>query len=337
MKSIAVFNNKGGVGKTTLLCNVASFLSVKKGMRVLVVDADPQCNASLYMLNDNEWADVLYDYDNTSIYKIFEPVQDGEGYIRKEDIPHYPSNGFGVDLIVGDTKLSLMEDFLSGDWMSGKTGDSRGLKTTFLVYDFLHKVQDKYDFVFFDIGPSLGAINRVVLLACDFFILPMSSDIFCIQALSNISTALKTWGSGINRGLQEYCEREGYPLRLSGTEVSINLKLLGYIYQQYTAKSVGGVTRPVIAYERILQDIPSAIERELSNMVNPNITIDKLCLGSIPNFNSLIPMSQTANKPVFLLSSSDGIVGAHFSKVREYENVMENIVSNLLHNIEKYD
>lgn len=337
MKSISVFNNKGGVGKTTLLCNVASFLSVKKGMRVLVVDADPQCNASLYMLNDNEWADVLYDYDNTSIYKIFEPVQDGEGYIRKEDIPHYPSNGFGVDLIVGDTKLSLMEDFLSGDWMSGKTGDSRGLKTTFLIHDFLKKIEDKYDFVFFDIGPSLGAINRVVLLACDFFILPMSSDIFSIQALSNISTALKTWVNGISRGLQEYAEREGEPFRLCGSDVSSNLKLLGYIYQQYTAKSIGGVTRPVMAYERILQEVPSTIERELSNMVIPNISIDDLCLGSIPNFNSLIPMSQTANKPVFLLTGSDGIVGAHFSKVREYENVMENIVSNLLHNIERYD
>jgi len=337
MKSIAVFNNKGGVGKTTLLCNVASFLSVRKEKRVLVVDADPQCNASLYMLNNNEWADVLYDYDNTSVYKIFEPVEEGEGYINENEIPNYSSNGFGLDLIVGDTRLSIMEDFLSGDWISGKAGESRGLKTTFLIKDFLDKVRDMYDYVFFDVGPSLGAINRVVLLACDFFILPMSSDIFSIQALNNISTALRTWVNGINRGLQEYQEREGYSFRLRGFDVSSNLKLIGYIYQQYTAKSVGGITRPVMAYEHILQDIPSAIERELSNMVNSNITIEELCLGSIPNFNSLIPMSQTANKPVFLLNSNDGIVGAHFSKVREYECVMERIVSNLLQNIEKYD
>lgn len=337
MKSIAVFNNKGGVGKTTLLCNVASFLSVRKEKRVLVVDADPQCNASLYMLNENEWCDVLSDYDNTSVYKIFEPVEDGEGYIKKGDIPNYSSDGFCLDLIVGDTRLSIMEDFLSGDWISGKAGESRGLKTTFLIKDFLDKVRDKYDYVFFDVGPSLGAINRVVLLACDFFILPMSSDIFSIQALNNISTALRTWVNGINRGLQEYHEREGTSFRLGGFDVSSNLKLLGYIYQQYTAKSVNGVTRPVMAYEHILQDIPSTIEKELSNMVNNNITIDELCLGSIPNFNSLIPMSQTANKPVFLLNSTDGIVGAHFSKVREYECVMDRIVSNLLQNIERYD
>lgn len=334
MKSIAVFNNKGGVGKTTLLCNVASFLSVRKGKRVLVVDADPQCNASLYMLNNDEWVSVLKDYDNLSIYKIFEPVQNGEGYIKEDSIPYYKSNGFGLDLIVGNTKLSIMEDFLSGDWISGRGGDSRGLKTTLLMQDFLDKVQSIYDYVFFDVGPSLGAINRVVLLACDFYILPMSSDIFSIKALSNISTTLKTWVTGIIRGLQDYNEKMRTPFQLNGSNVSSNLKLLGYIYQQYTAKTTGGVVRPVMAYERIVQDIPSVIEKELVDMISSNITLEELCLGSIPNFNSLIPMSQTANKPVFLLNNSDGIVGAHFSKVKEYEQVMENIVSNLLRNIE---
>lgn len=337
MKSIAVFNNKGGVGKTTLLCNVASFLSVKKGQRVLVVDADPQCNASLYMLNDDEWGNIVENYDNTSIYKIFEPVQNGEGYISKDNIPYYKSEGFGLDLIVGNTKLSVMEDFLSSDWIYGKGGDLRGLKTTLLIKDFLNKIQDKYDYVFFDVGPSLGAINRVVLLSCDFFILPMSSDIFSIKALNNISTALKAWITGINRGLQDYKEKTGAAFRIDEFDVSSNIKLLGYIYQQYIAKSVGGITRPVMAYERIVREMPSKIREELVNMINTNITLEELCLGSIPNFNSLIPMSQTANKPVFLLSSSDGIVGAHFSKVREYENVMNGIVSNLLRNIEKND
>ncbi|MBR5984031.1 MAG: AAA family ATPase [Bacteroidales bacterium] len=336
MKSIAIFNNKGGVGKTTLLCNVASYLCVKKAKRVLVVDADPQCNASLYMLNNEEWQDILNDYNDNSIYKIFEPIQKGEGYIDSQKIPIFKSNGFGLDLVVGDTKLSVMEDFLSGDWISGKSGDSRGLKTTFIILDLLNKVKDKYDYVFFDVGPSLGAINRVVLLACNYFILPMSSDIFSIQALSNISTALNTWLRSINRGLDEYKEKEKRPFYINDVEILPKLKLLGYIYQQYTAKSVGGVRRPVMAYEKILHDMPSKIETELHDMID-NISPEELNLGSIPNFNSLIPMSQTANKPIFLLAGTDGIVGAHFSKVKEYENVMDNIVSNLLHNINKYD
>jgi cellulose biosynthesis protein BcsQ len=54
MRSIAFFNNKGGVGKTTLLCNVAAFLAREKDKKVLIVDADPQCNATQLMLDDDD-------------------------------------------------------------------------------------------------------------------------------------------------------------------------------------------------------------------------------------------------------------------------------------------
>jgi Mrp family chromosome partitioning ATPase len=55
-KSIAFFNNKGGVGKTTLLCNVAAYAAEEHGLKVLVIDADPQCNATQYMFDDKKLA-----------------------------------------------------------------------------------------------------------------------------------------------------------------------------------------------------------------------------------------------------------------------------------------
>ena len=58
MKTIAVFNNKGGVGKTTLLCNLAACLK-DKGKRVLLIDADPQCNATIYLFSQEKIEDAI--------------------------------------------------------------------------------------------------------------------------------------------------------------------------------------------------------------------------------------------------------------------------------------
>ena len=58
MYSLAFFNNKGGVGKTTLSCNMAFYFASAKGQRVLVIDCDPQCNATQLLLPDNIWEDL---------------------------------------------------------------------------------------------------------------------------------------------------------------------------------------------------------------------------------------------------------------------------------------
>ncbi|MFO7800949.1 MAG: ParA family protein [Desulfovermiculus sp.] len=59
MDSVCVFNNKGGIGKTTFLCNLASSLSVHHSKKVLIVDADPQCNATTYALSDDIILDII--------------------------------------------------------------------------------------------------------------------------------------------------------------------------------------------------------------------------------------------------------------------------------------
>ena len=79
MQSIAFFNNKGGVGKTTLLCNIAAYLALEKQKKVLVVDADPQCNATQLMLEEEE---VLAIYDaarSFTIHSVVHPLSIGKG------------------------------------------------------------------------------------------------------------------------------------------------------------------------------------------------------------------------------------------------------------------
>lgn len=329
MKSIVIFNNKGGVGKTSLLCNIAAYIRIKKKKRVIVIDADPQCNATTYMFPDRE-IEKIYGSGET-LFKIIKPLQRGKGYL-KSDLPIIESPNFQVDVIPGDTQLSLTEDFLSKDWLDGKSGEYRGLQTTLLFKDLLEKLKKDYDYVFFDVGPSLGALNRSVLAACDFYIVPMSSDIFSLQALENISKSLNEWKTQLKRGLGDYKIKENEEFKINGQIITWNLQFAGYITQQYTAKTVNGKKQPVNAYEKIIKKIPPAIKKFLVSNNTIELKVNKL--GEIPNFNSLIPLSQSSSVPIFRLKSENGVVGAHFNKVKEYEETIAGIVNNLQSNIE---
>lgn len=328
MESIVVFNNKGGVGKTTLLCNLASYLQIRKGKKVIVVDTDPQCNATAYMFPYLQ-IEEIYSKSKKTIYEIVKPLQRGNGF-QEGDLPIHKSPYFDVDVIVGDPNLSLSEDFLSKDWLDGKAGDFRGLQTTLMFRDLLSKLKD-YDFVFFDVGPSLGALNRAVLAASDHFIVPMSSDIFSIQALENISKSLKEWNKQLSRGLEDFNEKEGEPFTIDNEEVTWHIQFAGYITQQYTAKTVGGKKQPVKAYERIIKKIPTTVKRHLNSLNKTELTAPKI--GEITNLHSLVPLSQNSSVPIFGLKAEHGVVGAHFNKVKEFESTLKIIADKLLKNL----
>lgn len=337
MKSIVVFNNKGGVGKTTLLCNLAAFLAQSNHKRVLVVDADPQCNASIYLMGEDYVISKFSEPTTTTIYKIMQSIRRGKGYIAEMDIPKYHSDGFDVDVIMGDTQMSIIEDFLSKEWLDSINGDPRALKSTYVIKDLLYKLNNEYDYIFFDVGPSLGALNRVVLFACDFFIMPMSSDVFSVKAIDNISITLKDWKEELEEGLKKYNRKEREDFSINNEKCSDTISFLGYVHQQYTAKMQNNERRPVRAFDRIIKQMPQRINSKFSDFYPNNFDTNKLKLGDIPNYNSLIPLSQLANKPIFGLSGKDGVVGAHFAKVKEYEDVIAGIINKIIYNIETYD
>lgn len=228
MTSITVFNNKGGVGKTTLLCNLASYLSLKKNKKVLIVDADPQCNATIYLFPEERVIEI-YEGQHGSINDLIMPLSRGRGYFT-EKIPILKSPTFKVDLVPGDPKLALQEDLLATDWQQAQAGDARGLQTTLVFAELLQRCEN-YDFVFFDLGPSLGAINRSVLLASDYFVIPMSSDIFSLQAIENISVSLGRWKKGLNTGMNAHRENNGDVYTVNDQEVNWKLRFLGYVTQ----------------------------------------------------------------------------------------------------------
>lgn len=335
MKSIAFFNNKGGVGKTTLLCNIASFISIKDKKKVIVIDADPQSNATIYLLAFDKIVE-LYKKSNSAetINELFKDLRKTSNYYNKA-LPITTSDRFDVDLIPGDPNISLFEDFLSKDWFDGINGEPRGLRTTLVFLDLINKLEDLgYDYAFFDVGPSLGAINRSVLLACDYFLLPMSSDIFSLKALENIDVTLNSWRKNFSAGIMKYqsTEKETFQIK-QGETVDFNLKFLGYITQQYTAKKKEGIRQAVRAYDKIIKEIPAKITEHLVPFNSPQKRNIKYSLGEIPTLHSLIPLSQKANAPIFELKAEDGIVGAHFAKVKDFEEILKQITIQLKKNL----
>lgn len=328
MNSIAFFNNKGGVGKTTLVCNVAAYLALNYDYKVLVVDADPQCNATQLMLDENDILDIYEKGREFTIHSIIHPLSLGKGY-TKDIFPRYVSD-FGVDLIPGDPRLALKEDLLSKDWQTAISGDIRGLRTTFVFSELLSKCT-AYDFVFFDVGPSLGSINRSVLASCDYFLSPMSIDIFSVMAIENISVALLKWRSDLEHGITRVEDEEDL-LDLPGSG-RFSVSFIGYVAQQYLQKSSHGQKRMVKAYDRIMKKIPETIEKNFVAGLGAVETEKSYEIGSIPNLHSLIPMSQMAHKPVFELKAKDGVRGAHFNKVRDAGEIFENVSERLLENL----
>jgi len=319
MKAIAVFNNKGGVGKTTLLTNLSSYLAIKRNRSILIVDADPQCNATQSVFSDDAVA-KLYTRKSFTLHSVVKPLAQGKGFVGTIKPQRCPT--FGIDIIPGDPALSLEEDVLATDWLQATAGNVRGLRTTFLFTQLLSHC-DAYDYVFFDMGPSLGSINRAVLIASDFFLTPMSTDIFSLKAIENIGTSLSTWRNKLTRALDDFEDAES---ELEIANPRWKLQFLGYVSQQYTAKTIRGEKQPVRAFEQIAKKVPTLIDTALiKKFTNTKLDAAGFLLGSIPTLHSLIPLSQLSRKPIFELRGTDGVVGAHFTKVKEYEEIISKI------------
>lgn len=343
--TLCFFNNKGGVGKTTLACNVASFLARTENLRVLVVDADPQCNASQLILGSAEAADVyqhgyLKSESDTihvdTLLDVLSPLSAGEPHPRMKVEPApMRLNRFGVDLLPGHPKVALLEDKLSRNWTDFLGGDLGGARVTNWNTQFLTQFDDRYDLIVFDIGPSLGALNRSVLMGVDYFLAPMGCDIFSLIGIENIAAWLQDWQTLYFQGL-DLCRRNydqeipKYSIKTSHEQMC---KFVGYTVQQYITKTIRDERRATAAYEEILNSIPEKIAQSLNAMTAPNLKSEMLKLGDVPHMFSLVPLAQTAAAPIDLLIKRDGLSGGQYGQQAEYRKFIGALASSLLNNL----
>lgn len=324
-RSICFFNNKGGVGKTTLVANLAAQLALNCGQRILVIDVDPQCNLSQYMLDDEKFNSTYQAANPTqTIFDVIHPLSIGKGYSDK--LPIRKINRFGVDLIAGDPRLALKEDWLAQDWRDAKAGGTRGLRTTFIFSELISRAAKNYDFIFFDMGPSLGAINRSVLLSADYFIVPMSIDIFSMWAVKNIGEALRVWRTELENGIRMAED----PTELGTLQRSRNgLGFLGYVTQQHKEKSENGTARVVEAYNTIRSQLPASVKQHFSNLFPPKNFEPHL--GDIKHLASLAPKSQTLHTPMITVT----LKGSYTTTRKQARQIYDDLATRFAENLSK--
>ncbi|WP_053955418.1 ParA family protein [Inediibacterium massiliense] len=339
MKVITFFNNKGGVGKTTSAVNIASYFAKKLDKRILFMDLDPQSNSTQLVVREEDWG-KFYGPDRTekTIYDYFRKIIIGEANIQFYEVPIKTSDTrYNFHLIPGHPKLSIIEEKLSKAWTSCFEGDIGGFRVTNWLRQFEDHYKEEYDYIIIDLGPSLGALNRSILLNSHYFITPMGSDIFSLLGIDNLSQWFNTWKTLYKDALKvlhrqyEVEDYESFNINHNPDEMT---KFIGFSVQQYVKRKFKSGYRAIRAYEEVIENMPNEIKEKLQIHSFENLTLDDLKLGDIPYLYSLIPLSQTSKAPIFELEYSDGVRGAQSIAAEEYGQLMDSITKKILSNME---
>jgi chromosome partitioning protein len=311
---LTFFNNKGGVGKTSIVYHL-SWMLTEIGYRVLVCDLDPQANLTAAFLNEEQLVD-LWDNGNqnvpSTIYRSIQPLT-AVGDLLSPKLQRITPN---LALVAGDLALSGFEDQLSAEWASsmGSTNLYRPFRllTAFWQVVQLGAKEFSADIILSDVGPNLGAINRSALLATDYVLVPLGADLFSLQGLRNLGPTLRRWRSDWQKRLDNWHD-QSFELPIG------RMNPMGYVVQQHSVR----LSRPVKAYDRWVNRIPSEYRRSILGETEsfasaPTSTADDpYCLATLKHYRSLVPMGQEARKPIFHLGVADGAIGNHALAVKD--------------------
>ena len=310
MTTIVFFNNKGGVGKTTLVYHLA-WMYADLGVKVLAADLDPQANLTAMFLSEERleqlWPDAQSHPD--SIVGAFQPILSGTGDLAE---PHVERIGEGLGLVVGDLALSRLEGMLAAAWPNSLSGQEPAFRQLSAFHRLLVNAaaQCSADVVLMDVGPNLGAINRAAMIGAQHVVIPLAPDLYSLQGLRNLGPALREWRSEWHDRLER---KPAAALDLpEGT-----MEPLGYVIMQHAVRA----GRPARAYEKWTARVPEEYRKSVLGEPNPRRVpdwgSDPQCLHLIKHYRSLMPMAMEARKPMFFLKPADGAIGAHTAAVKD--------------------
>lgn len=337
MRSLVLFNNKGGVGKTTLTFHIAHMLA-RQGRKTVVLDYDPQCNLSALFLGDEELAEV-WEKEKSSggsatvpartVAGAVDLVRRGKGDVREPELIEVADD---LWLLPGHLSLSRFEQQLAEEWPKrSDTNNERALDVTTALALLSNMAFEKVnaDIVMIDVGSSLGALNRAALLACDAVVVPLAPDLFSLQGMENVGPTLREWRQDWEVTCEQHLEgqaQEGLPIHA--------FQPIGYIVQQDLARS----DRIPQGHLRWASRIPSTFRQYVLQEAEPppglDLESDEHCIAMIKHFASLVPLAQIKRKPIFDLKQADGIGGGQVQAVARVRTQFQELIRGLLARLE---
>jgi cellulose biosynthesis protein BcsQ len=310
-KIIALFNNKGGVSKTTTCFNLGWMLA-ERGKKVIMVDADPQCNLTGMVLDLTEVdaLDSFYrEFPNRNLRDALDPAfQSRPRPLMPVECIEVPERE-GLYLIPGH--VGLAEDEVSLGVAQQLSESIQALKNLPGSFAHLFEITAKQydaDYVIIDLSPGLGSINQNLVATADYFIVPASPDVFSVMAMDSLARVIPKW----IRWAQRAAELDAL-VQADYRFPEPRLKFLGVIVQRYRLKN----NAPTQAFQAYFDALDTAIDEILVPALTKADAMlpDPLYaaadmeaayrLASIPDFNALIANSQQRRKPVFTLTRED--------------------------------
>lgn len=316
MPIISLFNHKGGVSKTTTAFHLGWMLT-EKGYKVLLVDADSQCNLTSLFLGD-KFEDYYEQNPSGNIKFALSPAFESKPELIKAFPGIQSPRNEKLFLIPGSFDLSEYEVPLGVSFsLSDTMLPLKNLPGSFYKLINETAISIEADYVIVDMNPSLSAINQVLLVSSNYFIVPTSPDIFSLMAIRSLAKVLPRWESWAKNARIAFKDTL-YPMP---QETPV---FLGTIVQRFNIRK----GQPTRANQQAISQISHAVESELfTNLQRLSMTLssksypEDYCLAEISDFSSLNALYQRHGTPVFALTDSQLDVGgeilAQYSVIRD--------------------
>lgn len=327
-KKIAMFNHKGGVSKTTTTFNLAWKLS-ELGKRVLMIDADPQCNLTglrLSLTNDANFEDFYSRSGITNLKDALEPVFSGNPSPLEPAICYEFPNRDGLFLLPGHINVSDFDVSISiAQELTGSLKLVQNIPGS--ISHLINITAEKYnfDYVIIDMSPSVSATNANLLMLSDYFIIPCSPDYFCNMAISSLTSVLPNWYATYSTIKSNPAFKDALYKFPSTTP-----QFIGTIQQRYRPRN-GEPAKSFQSWIDIIND--NVVNKLVPALRKDNMIIDEqkfkgaaastepYNIVNIADFNSLIAQSQKFNTPIYCLSDIQiGQVGSVLDIMKESRN-----------------